>query len=440
MEKMVRYRDVSLSSVLRKYTHRKMSKDPGVVARDIFRCYSAQVDDLRQRGMEKAVVFEASFRQALFFVNSKELVLNRDKIAQAVSENQIEGPFPTNREVVDYCNRQGYSIMDFYSRRNNLGSENLSRFNDEKLNQYIKNRSRKGRLNNLSPFVDKDTAPLNHVPLATVTGRTHTYSPNVQGLNEKYYGQGYVLDFVSYEACIYLDLFNPPAYKLFLDSEAKDFYGWLYCFLNKNVGCGPDELKEKFPEKRSKIKLMFVQMLNGATPAGVAFKLSVKKEQIQGTYNNMSLLLDIEKNRDSLAKDVSKRGFFKIGDFHNRKVYDKRSILLNEAFLSFRSRGTAGDEDAMERFYFSEYKEALLNCGKLAINRSVSGSAAVNFKQSVVDIYDAGYIDSLRVLKYDSMFFQGMSEKDAEKVKVIMEESYFKVFNSRLCKVKLKLN
>ena len=435
VEKILYYqKSKTLNNLSKKYFHKHLPQlnTPKQNLDFIERLYKAQKKDRDKYGLFHSVNFEVRFSKYLFDINQRTVKIDSDLVNADIKKYETIYrkfsicPIKSKSDLKDYLRQKGVLQYNYTVKRDyKLKHSFLLSLKDPILNDYVLKSRATSMLTHIRPIEGLKEAKLSHKQYSTVTGRIHTYSPNLQGLN-KYVVKGMELDYVAQELMIYMHYFNPPIFGVFKQHKLKDINGLLTQQMYK-LTTHPDKVKALHPDKRARVKLMILQLMNGQTRMGFAYRFGYKDFERMPEYDRLMEVLDFENSLKKLLTFVATNNAFNVCPKLGKTLRSPDTI--NYMLARERAEGL-DDKSAKNRSFITDEEEMRAEILRVSMNRFIQGTGALIQKKCVMNCEDIKDDNHISLLVHDGNFFD--SDIGADQRVEAMKAAYKSVMDNEI--------
>jgi hypothetical protein len=443
LEKVIFYhKSNTLRSLFQKYLHKTIGPKykPENYPKHIYEVFYKQIKIIKSMKLETVINMESLFHSYLNRINAHEFPVNTELIKKKYVELEkkmveLKNPFPSKTSLTKYLDKKKYNYFDIDSGQEDLSFNNLRSFKDEAIDKYVLFSLLRSDRIMIQPYIG-DYIPINHKPYSSITGRVHTYAPNIQALSSDYYdGNIMSFDYVSQEIMIYMHIFKPPIFYVFRESEYSDFYEFLYCYVSK-VKYQPGEMNEKHKAKRDKMKITVLSMMNGMGIDGLAFKIKVSPLSLYNLYKNIDDLCEFTKNRNELINVAIKEGYYWTCRYLGQYMKDE----LLDGYQRIRSKANnfwkipKHERDTEERGVIMEAMDKHKILSRKVIGLNVQRTASVILKLAVINLgKDRTFpLNAIKCLRHDEILTVDLDEVATQCVVDAMKAAHYAVLGEHI--------
>ena len=410
----------------------------------ILRVYKAQLKEIREQRLERAVEFETSITGTLAYINSKKITI-KDSFLK--SHEDRRDSFSKKRtmsrtEIIEECVKNKYNFFDKSKGQWDLSKKNLLSVDNKRFKDHLEASFENEILRYEKQYYQKHL-PINHNQFGAITGRITTTSPNIQGIQKKWIeGNIYSFDYTGFEVMIFLNLYNPFIIKEYEKSGQEDLYMFLFDKLTDN---------RSKPELRDDLKYLLIKIIYGAEERTCIKDYGKFGEYM---YPRIVKMFDIKKIKDDLIAHILRMGRYLIVPNINYTIRDKYSYMLfknapiakdlkkkygselNTEYWSddpktYTSRKTYHDKLTYEKGIVQEAIDTHKTLTRLCLNYHIQGIGAYILKKCMSRL--ARQIESqILILRHDEFIVDILREKDIEIVQKTMEDVFFSIMKGNI--------
>ena len=438
----------NIKNLYQKYLHKAYEhKNNKGLLEAVIKVFSKQRLYVKQKGIEKQVLWECANVGNLAYINSAVLKIKEDFVKSVDGEWDYKENILSRDALVLHCTNKRYNIYNLGVGKFNLTHERLLSFNDELINKHVEAEKFRGEHLYKKQYA-KETLNINHNQWGAVTGRVTTSDPNIQGIKNDIidYENLVSFDYVAFEMMIFLSVYKPEIYKQFISSGKKDVYAFIYKQVIGNIDYDSDEMKKNDPGKRNVFKKTILAVLYGAQWEELKFINSLEWDGFKNMHNDISELLNLKVVNNNLMEYLRKTGRFYIGSDHHCTVGTKESNQYADIYPQ-SSKFESIVSKLKENDYFeekrdlTEYHELFtkerglveeLNTLKSSIQRNlisyhIQGLGAMIIKTAAKYIVSAARKSRLLILKHDEALVDVNEEGQDEIIVKAMQDAFYDI-------------